>query len=198
MHNNIFVVKYYFFASQKDISIERFNDALHSAYKNIFAINFFDAKSGYMLSDEYFYDSLETLIPVIMSDTDNTYTIVMCNDDNQIGRLALKKASHGRSLYLTDLADLILDLALEGDYELVHLAKKQYATVPRQLMVTAETFVSCGLNASLAAKKLYVHRNTFSYRLNQFIEATNLDIRDYHNAQFFNIINKLIGKIQVG
>ncbi|MGN1075804.1 MAG: helix-turn-helix domain-containing protein, partial [Candidatus Enteromonas sp.] len=34
----------------------------------------------------------------------------------------------------------------------------------------------------LSAQTLFVHRNTFLYRLNKFIELTNLDIRDYHNA----------------
>ncbi|HBB05327.1 MAG TPA: hypothetical protein DCZ41_01870, partial [Firmicutes bacterium] len=36
--------------------------------------------------------------------------------------------------------------------------------------------------ACLTAETLYIHRNTFNYRLNAFIEKTGLDIREYHNA----------------
>jgi sugar diacid utilization regulator len=186
------MIKYYFFASLKDIQSERFSDALHNAYKNIFAIKFTDSKSGYVMSDEYLYDYLESLLSVISSDTDNSYTVVSSHEESELSRAAIRKAVQGRRVYLTNMADLILNLALDGDYELLRLAKKRFALVSRELMMTAETFISCGLNASLAAKKLYIHRNTFSYRLNQFIEATDLDIRDYHNAQFFSIVIKLL------
>ncbi|MDY0345994.1 MAG: helix-turn-helix domain-containing protein [Bacilli bacterium] len=191
------MVKYYFFNSQKDINVDRFQVALNSAYKNIFSINFLDSKNGFVISDEYFYDYLESLIPVIMSDTDNSYSFLMSHNNDTLSRLALKKISQGRGVHLSNLADTFLNLAIEGDFDLVRLVKKQFSLIPRQLMVTAETFISCGLNASLAAKKLYVHRNTFSYRLNQFIEATNLDIRDFHNAQFFNIASKLLSNTRI-
>lgn len=197
LHNNYHVIKYYFFVSKKNINTERFGAALFNSYKNIFSMSFFDAKSGVLTSDEYLYDYLESLIPVIMSDTDNSYSFLMSHDDSILSREALKKMASGRGIHLINLADLLLNLAIEGDYDLVRMAKKQFAMVPRQLMVTAESFLSCGLNASLAAKKLYVHRNTFSYRLNQFIEATNLDIRDFHNALFFNILTKLSGNIRI-
>ncbi len=186
------MIKYYFFASLNDIQNERFLDALNNAYKNIYSVNFIDKRSGYVLSDEYLYDYLETLLSVISSDTDNSYTVVMSHDDSQLSRLAIKKATQGRGVYLTNMADLILNLALNGDYDLVSLAKKRFNDIPRELMITAETFLSCGLNASLAAKKLYIHRNTFAYRLNQFIAVTELDIRDYHNAQFFSMVIRLL------
>jgi DNA-binding PucR family transcriptional regulator len=47
------------------------------------------------------------------------------------------------------------------------------------------------LDATLSAKRLFVHRNTFLYRLNRFIELTNLDIRDYHNALFLELYFQL-------
>ncbi|HNY74043.1 MAG: helix-turn-helix domain-containing protein [Bacilli bacterium] len=191
------MVKYYFFISQKDINAERFNAALVSSYKNIFSITFFDGRSGYVLSDEHLYDYLESLIPVIMSDTDNSYQFLMSHDDSQVSRTAMKKMTKSRGVHLSTMADILLNLALENDFELISLAKRQYAAISRPLMVTAEMFISCGLNASLAAKKLYVHRNTFAYRLNQFIEATNLDIRDFHNALFFNIFTKLISNSRI-
>lgn len=57
-------------------------------------------------------------------------------------------------------------------------------------MQTGLTFILSGLNATLAAKRLYIHRNTFNYRLNKFIEQTSLDIRDFDNALLLYIYNK--------
>ena len=57
-----------------------------------------------------------------------------------------------------------------------------FENVPRDLLETAGAFLRCGLDESLAAERLFIHRNTFIYRLKKFIDITNLDIRDYHNA----------------
>jgi DNA-binding PucR family transcriptional regulator len=59
-------------------------------------------------------------------------------------------------------------------------------------MLTAKAFIDAGLNATRAAVKLYVHRNTFNYRLDKFIEQTGLDIRDYHHAFYFKLAQQAI------
>lgn len=56
-----------------------------------------------------------------------------------------------------------------------------------ELLEAAKTYLACGLDACLAARSLFVHRNTFSYRLNAFFAKTGVDLRDYHNAQLFDI-----------
>lgn len=50
------------------------------------------------------------------------------------------------------------------------------------LLQTLEVFLECNANASLAAKKLYVHRNTIQYRLDRFTEKTGLSLKDFHNT----------------
>ena len=62
------------------------------------------------------------------------------------------------------------------------------------LLEAAKAYLACGLDACLAAKTLFVHRNTFSYRLNAFVEKTGVDIRDYHNALLFEIYLQFKGK----
>jgi hypothetical protein len=189
------VEKYYFFSSHNIIDTERFKNAINNIYQDISLIVFLDTKNGYILSDENFFDYLESLLPIIMADTDNSYIFLMSHANDKLTHLALKKAFVKKRACAISLADLILELALDGDYELVVEARNLFATVRRELMQTASAFVSLGLNASLAAQKLYIHRNTFAYRLHHFIEATNLDIRDYHNAQLFSILVKLFTRI---
>ncbi len=59
------------------------------------------------------------------------------------------------------------------------------------MMTTAETFLSCGLNVTLAARRLYMHRNTLIYRLNSLKRKTGLDLRDFDMAVTFEILHKM-------
>jgi DNA-binding PucR family transcriptional regulator len=47
---------------------------------------------------------------------------------------------------------------------------------------TIKTFIENGLNLSLTAKKLFMHRNSLQYRVDKFIEKTGIDIKSFHGA----------------
>lgn len=70
---------------------------------------------------------------------------------------------------------------------------KEFARIfeDESMMTTAETFLSCGLNVSLAARRLYMHRNTLIYRLNSLKRKTGLDLRDFDMAVTFEILHKM-------
>ncbi|WP_078577279.1 PucR family transcriptional regulator [Salipaludibacillus agaradhaerens] len=52
----------------------------------------------------------------------------------------------------------------------------------RELMHSIKTYLECNMNTSLAAKKMYIHRNTLQYRVDKFIEKTAIDIKQFANA----------------
>jgi DNA-binding PucR family transcriptional regulator len=52
----------------------------------------------------------------------------------------------------------------------------------KELMATIKIFLENNSNASLAAKKLYVHRNTLQYRLDKFMEKTGIHLKDFDTA----------------
>jgi len=52
----------------------------------------------------------------------------------------------------------------------------------KTLLHSVKTYLECNLNASLAAKKLFMHRNTLQYRVDKFIEKTSIDIKQFPNA----------------
>lgn len=56
------------------------------------------------------------------------------------------------------------------------------AVFDRDVYRTLMTYMQCNLNASKAAKALYVHRNSLQYRIDKFIERTGLDIRHFPEA----------------
>lgn len=51
-----------------------------------------------------------------------------------------------------------------------------------ELFSTIKFFLENNLNASLTAKKLYIHRNTLQYRIDKFTEKTGIGLKDFYGA----------------
>jgi sugar diacid utilization regulator len=47
---------------------------------------------------------------------------------------------------------------------------------------TIKTYIESGLNISLSAKKLFMHRNSLQYRVEKFIEKSGIDIKSFQGA----------------
>ncbi|MGX9291817.1 helix-turn-helix domain-containing protein [Bacillus sp. A015] len=62
----------------------------------------------------------------------------------------------------------------------------------RDVYRTLMTYMECNLNASQAAKALYVHRNSLQYRIDKFIERTGLDIRHFSEASAAYLMMSLL------
>ena len=184
--------KYYHFIANKDLDIKYINDFLSESFKKHFSIYMFDKRSGYIIADESLYDRLETILPLINIDNDAVITFLCSHIDNSLIRYVINKLSKRNSGTIKHLSDFLLDLIVEGDDSFYPLVKQEFENVSRELIMTAKAFIDSSLVALDASKKLYVHRNTFSYRLDKFIEATNLDIRDYHFANYFLLASKII------
>lgn len=60
--------------------------------------------------------------------------------------------------------------------------------VSKETLDMVQVYISTGLNGKLTSELLYVHRNTMIYRINQFIEKTNIDIRQLYNANFVYLL----------
>ncbi len=60
-----------------------------------------------------------------------------------------------------------------------------------EMTSTAEEFLENSLNVSETARKLYLHRNTLTYRLDKIEKATGLNIRKFSDAVTFRLITIL-------
>lgn len=58
-------------------------------------------------------------------------------------------------------------------------------------MKTVKTFLKNGMNVSLTARILYMHRNTLIYKLNNIKKLTGFDLRDFDMAVTFSILHNL-------
>jgi hypothetical protein len=51
-----------------------------------------------------------------------------------------------------------------------------------EMFSTIKIFLENNLNASVTAKKLYIHRNTLQYRIDKFVEKTGIGLKDFYGA----------------
>ncbi len=92
------------------------------------------------------------------------------------------------------LADVAEGLGKSRREELLSVYDlKKFAKIfeDESMMETADTFISCGMNVSAAARKLYMHRNTLMYRLKLIYKKTGLDLRDFDMAVTFRMLHIL-------
>ena len=79
-----------------------------------------------------------------------------------------------------------LDLLLLGKNQAlcITLAKNLLGTLENEkdLLQTIKVYVEANANATVAAKQLFLHRNSLNYRLDKFYEITNLDVRKFEDS----------------
>jgi DNA-binding PucR family transcriptional regulator len=51
-----------------------------------------------------------------------------------------------------------------------------------EIFLSIKVFLENNLNASVTAKKLYIHRNTLQYRIDKFVEKTGIQLKDFYGA----------------
>jgi len=91
----------------------------------------------------------------------------------------LKKVNPG----IYAIADLIAEV-LEADRpDWKNLLKKYYYSLfGADTIETVVGFIKADQNASKAASRLYMHRNTLNYRLDHFISLSEIDVRSFRGA----------------
>ncbi len=60
-----------------------------------------------------------------------------------------------------------------------------------EMTETAEEFLDNNLNISETSRKLYLHRNTLTYRLDKIANETGLDVRKFSDAVTFRLITMI-------
>ena len=85
-----------------------------------------------------------------------------------------------------DVERLIADLSDSGDLlpfrRLVRPLVEHDRARGSDLVKTLRTYFAAGANATEAADRLYLHRNSMAYRLERIGRLTGLDLRDHNVA----------------
>lgn len=110
------------------------------------------------------------------------------------GELAKKCVDEALAYYPNSvryISDILLKELSFGNYSSFPLLSAEFKGVSETCLLTVGAYLRNGCSINDASDSLYVHRNTFRYRLEQFYKETNLDIRDYHSALLLELYFQL-------
>lgn len=187
-------MKYYLFLANSPIKRDVFERNISSLSKKEINFAYENERKGFFLADNELATTLSDALFSLHDELGITLTVVASHTRGKFEEKMLNESLSffpNQCLYLTDM--LLKELSF-GDYSSLPLLSQEFKGISQELLLTAGTFLRCGLNALLTAEVLYIHRNTFNYRMNAFIEKTGLDIRDYHNALLLELYFQLASK----
>jgi hypothetical protein len=138
---------------------------------------------------------LRVLYEPLRDDLGIKMTMVIGIDDEALMRLALACAIEDYAGKIMELGDVMLLLSQKGDNRLMQALDQMLKPIAKEVLETAKMYLLTGGNSVQAAQLLYVHRNTFTYRLHKFIDQTHIDLREpvigYALHQYFTLEQSL-------
>lgn len=104
----------------------------------------------------------------------------------------LKSSVHSyKEFILYKMLEELPPLKLAAFYNTLSDGEAKSIFTDPEMISTAEEFLENNLNVSETARKLYMHRNTLTYRLDKIERATGLNIRNFSDAVTFRLSNLL-------
>lgn len=138
---------------------------------------------------------LRVLYEPLRDDLGIKMTMVIGIDEEPLMRLALACAVEDYAGKIMELGDVMLLLSRKGDTRLLQALDRMLQPISKEVLETAKMYLLTGGNSVQASQLLYVHRNTFSYRLAKFIDQTLIDLREpviaYALHQYFTLEQSL-------
>ncbi|MCQ2797332.1 MAG: helix-turn-helix domain-containing protein [Bacilli bacterium] len=141
-----------------------------------------DNKSGSFLADSIFASIIENNIYAIHQALNVRINILITHRFGELTDYCRRSVLDYFPNQCVNISDFLFKRTSFGDFYYIHYLKSEFDDVPEEILETVGAFLRCGLNGIETARMLGIHRNTFNYRLNEFIKKTDCDIRDYHNA----------------
>ncbi len=136
---------------------------------------------------------LESFQQLLVEDFDSMVTVVIepyLEEDFLIGDLLpsfIKELPHNAYFF----EDLITYVVLKDNKELKEAIKKYISTKANDEVIhTVKEFIENNMNSSVSAKKLFMHRNTLNYRVDNFIESTHINVKTFKGANAFYMLYK--------
>lgn len=179
-----------------------FNEACEGLFSTHFTIIWNTDQSGIIiLEDESLYDGREVfshIIETLMTDfyIDMYLFVGQAREGSDISTikknykweqsswLAILKYVHKNRVYfMEDIVPFLLfdELSDETRHQLTS-SLLESVMEDEELLYTIKIFLECNSNITLAAKKLYIHRNSLQYRLDKFIDKTGMNVKEFKGA----------------
>ncbi|HDX9639248.1 TPA: helix-turn-helix domain-containing protein [Bacillus mobilis] len=186
----------HFFTTQSIVEREEFQDALQSMFSFTTTMIWETSQAGVLILEENITESvLQTAFDTLETDFFVSLSFFVGRRYTQTAEFSYlyqweRKLFSVLSPYLSKKITYIEQLL---PYQLmISLPKEErkkytnhllaHISNDKELIDSVKVFFQCNLNVSLAAKQLYLHRNTLQYRIDKFIEKTGINIKTFEGA----------------
>jgi hypothetical protein len=96
---------------------------------------------------------------------------------------AVKHLHKQRVYLLQDIIPILLVQKIDSKTKIdISFALQETFSEDNAQLEMIKVYLESNLNVTLAAKKLYMHRNSLQYRIDKFIEKTGIDIKHFNGA----------------
>lgn len=189
----------YFTLSDDTVDPSEFREAIHGLFPNYVPIIWENNQQGViieeatMLEDEII--SYDEIIDVLMSDFYMKVHLFLSPHFEKTGVIphyyqwlkysfdtVLSYENKPVIHYTSSVPYLLLEPLTEENINTIIETILQETIAEEELIKTIQIFLECNSNATLAAKKLYMHRNSLQYRVDKFIEKTGIDVKQFEGA----------------
>lgn len=190
------------------IEYEKNEYIFYEILKNMFKIyKIKKTINGVIVIYEKAYLDLEVIQQTIESETllKNKFVILnQIKNENDLNEkllisLELEKEMINENKKIIDIKSYIYILIKKKSFNHIEnfikkeiLKEKNLLKCDMETLNTFKKFIENDLNITKTSKLLYIHRNTLIYRLDKIKEIYGLDVRNFEDANYFNLALNLI------
>ncbi len=153
-----------------------------------------EEKEMMLFADEDISLPLEGILITIKENEGARVSALYINKESELARKCLSEALSYYPSSVRYISDIILKELSFGNYSSFPLLSAEFKDIDETILLTVGQYLRASCSINSASDSLYIHRNTFAYRLKKFEELTNLDIHSYHDALLLELYFQLGGK----
>ncbi|UOR13229.1 PucR family transcriptional regulator [Halobacillus amylolyticus] len=189
----------FFSLSDHSLELDTFQEALQSLFPKVMPLIWENNHEGVIIEEVMEEGqetiSFQTIIDVLMSDFYTKIHFYISDFEQNIGdaprlfqwakkcfHISMKHRIGPVTIFQDVVPFLYIEAMPEEERALISHALLASVRADRELLQTIRVFLEAGSNVTLAAKKLYMHRNSLQYRVDKFIEKTGVDIKQFQGA----------------
>lgn len=168
-------VRFYFVSDETIENIERLRKMFYLICKENVSINKKDKLLEICNISPKGFDDLSISIKPLLNDLriDKLAFVVVPTFHKCFEEIIQVKES--KTYYLQDM--LLNDLE-----KAKQISNKLFEKIPDNILETIKNYILMNHSVMRVSKKMFTHRNTINYRVNKFINITNIDIREINNS----------------
>ncbi len=128
--------------------------------------------------------NLKEIANILVMDFSVNLTLLEVNSNNYDYVLNIvdiyNKLSINNTYYLCDKE--VIKLSSKNDNEIIKKEILKCFYNDKEYLNIIKVYLECNLNTTMAASRLFLHRNTLINKIDKFINITNYDIRKFSDA----------------